>query len=348
MDYENYEIEDLLTDERFVNYSLRRNDEDIAYWEGILSERPQLAQLADEAKRLVLLLGVKADDATKQAELRRLKAALGAPAKEGYQQRVHRLSRSAKRWLATAAAVLLFGCAYLLVNRERVVDRAIAYALEQGQPDTIAVTGLGERRRIALPDGSVVVLNGNSQLRVASGFNENHRVIWLEGDAFFEVAKQVKRPFVVRTAGMVTTALGTSFRVNDHESLHRPYVMLATGKVKVHAVVSGKPTDETVLSPGQMAVLAGEGPIQRVGFDETTLHAWLERTLVFQGADFAEISVKLADVYGVSVVADERLAKSIAFTGQFTDRPLAEVLDAIAFSNRVRFELSENRIDMVP
>lgn len=348
MEYGNYEIEDLLTDERFVNYCFRSNGDDTAHWERILRDYPQLAGRASEAKQLVLLMAVKVDDATKQVELRRLKGALGSgAAKTNRRPGVRRLPQKAKRWLAAAATVLVFGCAYLLFNRGSVVDRAILHALEQGQPDTIAVTGVGERRRINLPDGSLIVLNGSSQLRVAGGFNETHRVIWLEGDAFFEVAGQAQRPFVVRTAGMVTTALGTSFRVNDAESLDKPYVMLATGKVKVDAIRSGKAADAILLSPGQMAVLDSEEQIQQREFDKTTLTAWLERTLVFQGAGFTEIEAKLLDIYGVSIVADAQLAKTIAFTGQFTNRPLTEVLDAIAFSNRVQFTQSENRIDMV-
>jgi len=349
MDYGNYKVEDLLMDNRFVNYCLRSNDGDIAHWERTLRDHPQLADRAEEARQLVLLMAVKVDERIKQEELRRLKTAMGgAIDKSIHLPGIRRLSQTAKRWLAVAAAVLMFGCVYLLSRSGNAVDHAIAFALEQARPDTVAVTGLGERQRVTLPDGSTVMLNGSSQLRVASGFNETHRVVWLEGDAFFEVAKQQEKPFVVRTATMVTTALGTSFRVSNYATLNEPYVMLATGKVKVNPIVSGKPTATTVLSPGQMAVLGGDGRMDNRTFDETTLNAWLERTLIFQGAGLAEIKAKLLDVYGVSLIADTGLTNTIAFTGQFINRPLAEVLDAIAFSNRVQFKLSEDRIYMIP
>src|SRR5690606_38677711 len=162
------------------------------------------------------------------------------------------LSRRAKRWLAVAATLLFVGSASLFFMRDNEVDRAITFALVQAQPQTVVQTAVGERQHFTLSDGSTALLNGSSRLRVADDFNGTHRVVWLEGDAYFEVAKNAEKPFIVRTASTKTTALGTSFRVTNYADQHQPQVMLTSGKVQVDHIVSGKSMASTILHPGQM------------------------------------------------------------------------------------------------
>ena len=350
MSHANYTIEDFLTDDRFVNYCLRTDEADIHYWEGILRNHPELAGLAKEAKSLVLLMSVKVDDEEKHRQLARLQAAIDVSADLPVRQAtsIYRLSRRAKRWLSVAATLLIVGSAYVFFTRENTVDSAIMFALEQAQPAMVAQTAIGERQRFTLADGSTALLNGSSQLHVADGFNSTHRVVWLEGDAYFEVTKNEEKPFIVRTASTVTTALGTAFRVTNYAGQHEPHVMLTSGVVQVNHIVAGKTVASTVLHPGEMANISADRPLVAHSFDLAEVTSWLARRLVFQGADFAEIKDKLYDVYGVSLIADDETAGTVAFTGQFADRPLQEVLDAIAFSNRVQFAIDGNQIYMTP
>ncbi|MEC3879296.1 FecR family protein [Parapedobacter sp. 10938] len=348
MDHANYTIDDFLTDDRFVNYCLRTDHADVAYWEGILASHPELNGRAREAEKWVQLMAVKVDDGEKQQQLTRLQAAMEVTADSAARQRVpiFTLTRGAKRWLAVAATLLLVGSAYLFVIRDHVVDRAITFALEQALPATVVQTATGERQQFTLPDGSTALLNGSSQLRVADDFNGAHRVVWLEGDAYFEVTKNAEKPFIVRTASTMTTALGTSFRVTNYTDQHQPQVMLTSGKVQVDHIVAGKSMASTILHPGQMTHVTADRPLTVDPFDPGDVTAWLARRLAFQGADFAEIKDKLYDAYGVSLTAAHEVAQTVAFTGQFANRPLQEVLDAIAFSNRVHFTMDGNQLRM--
>lgn len=350
MDYANYTVEDFLTDERFVNYCLGTDEADIRHWERVVRDHPDLARPVKEAKAMILFMAIKADDDEKDRELGRLKRAIEAERDAPVYQKVRQygLSRVARRWLSVAATLLLMGSAYLIFTHENTVDSAISYALEQTQPSMAAHTGTGERQRTTLPDGSTVLLNGSSRLHIADGFNASHRVVWLEGDAYFEVAKNAERPFIVRTASTVTTALGTSFRVTNYASQPEPHVMLTSGKVQVDHIVAGKAVASTVLLPGHMATIQVDRQLVARSFDPEQIASWLASRLQFNGADFTEIKDKLHDVYGVSLMADEKIAQHVAFTGQFAARPLQEVLDAIAFSNRVQFAMEGNHIYMTP
>ncbi len=350
MDYANYTIEDFLTDDRFVNYCLHTDAADVTYWAGVLDDHPALSGPAEAAKELILLMAVRVGDEEKDGELNRLQAAMDVTASvtESRPVSIATLSRSAKRWLAVAATLFLVGSAFLFFMRDNVVDRAITFALDQAQPATGAHTAPGERQRFILPDGSAVLLNGSSQLGVADGFNGTHRMVWLEGDAYFEVAKNAKMPFIVRTASTVTTALGTSFRVTNYAGQPQPQVMLTSGKVQVDHIVAGKSMASTILHPGQMTNITTDQPMVIQPFEQEEITAWLDRRLVFQGADFVEIKDKLFDAYGVSLVADDTVARTVAFTGQFANRPLQDVLDAIAFSNRIQFTVNGNQLYIIP
>src|SRR5690606_7272302 len=109
---------------------------------------------------------------------------------------------------------------------------------------------------------------------------------------------------------------------------------------------SGKSMASTILHPGQMTHVTANRPLTVDPFDPGEVTAWLACRLAFQGADFAEIKDKLYDAYGVSLTAEHEVAQTVAFTGQFANRPLQEVLDAIAFSNRVHFTMDGNRLHM--
>lgn len=350
MDHVNYTIEDFLMDDRFVNYCLRTDDADVNYWAGILDNRPELRGRAEAAKELILLMAVKVDDEEKHRELNRLQAAIdvtpNAPAH--HPVFIATLSRRAKRWLAVAATLLFVGSASLFFMRDNVVDRAITFALVQAQPQTVVQTAVGERQHFTLSDGSTALLNGSSRLRVADDFNGTHRVVWLEGDAYFEVAKNAEKPFIVRTASTMTTALGTSFRVTNYADQTESQVMLTSGKVQVNHIVAGKSMASAILHPSQMTNITTDQPLVIQSFEQEQITAWLDRRLTFQGADFTEIKDKLYDVYGVSLVAESDVAQTVAFTGQFANRQLQEVLDAIAFSNRVQFTMDGNQLQIIP
>lgn len=343
MDYSTYTLEDFLADERFVNYCFETNEADVQYWENVLSEQPLLIEKINDAKALCMLLAVKTDVGEKKAALNRLEKAIDLRTTH-----MQRLSINTKRWLSIAASLLLLACVYMLVPRQPSSLKAIQYALKQQATQVLATTNIEERRQITLSDGSTVLLNGNSNISVTMDYNEAYRIVWLTGSAYFEVAEDKRKPFVVITSSSATTALGTAFRVTHYPNQHEPFVMLASGKVQVDQLDEGRgPVSSIHLSPGEKATLGEGSPIVKSAFEPDEMTAWLERRLEFQAAGFDEIKEKLYDIYGISLMADDAIANRISFTGQFVNSGLSEVLDAIAFSNRLGLEIDDDRIHLI-
>lgn len=146
------------------------------------------------------------------------------------------------KYAAAACIVLLLGWGYLYMT--------VFYSGSQSIPVQHVTTAATERKTIELPDGSFVSLEPGTSLDYPATFTGETRPVSLKGEAFFEVAKDAKHPFVIQTKHLKTTVLGTSFNVEAYDT-KLSKVVVVTGKVKVQ-------TDEDkqtiILTPNQSVV----------------------------------------------------------------------------------------------
>ncbi|GAA4312240.1 hypothetical protein GCM10023149_07530 [Mucilaginibacter gynuensis] len=349
MDYTNFNIEDFLTNESFVNYCYDTNDDDKKHWENVILTQPLLKKQITEARELCLLLGIKVSKAEKQQALNNLKKAIE---REQLQSTNITKGKVRRLWfarIAVAAALLVFAMVYSIYKYTSPVSGAVLYSrVTDASYHIVARTNFNGRKKVALPDGTIVILNGASTLKMANDYNNNSRHVVLTGEAFFEVHKDKDRPFVVLTSKTATTALGTSFKVSSYSTLKTASVMLVTGKVKVESTRPHSNINDQILVPGQQVTLAdGASGFIKSNFNTTKLQNWIDGRLIFSNANFAEIAAKIADIYGVQVAANSKDTSKIKFTGQFDNKSLTEVLDAIGFVNNFTYRQKDDRIKIV-
>lgn len=150
---------------------------------------------------------------------------------------------------------------------------------------------------LVTPDGSKIWLNASSELKFPSNFAAGKRVVELKGEAYFEIAKDKKRPFIVRTAGQETEVLGTHFNINNYADELATTTTLLEGSVRVHPSNSGK---GVMLSPGQQSVLKGQQlRVQKA--DESAALDWMNGKMVFKNETLTSIMRKVSRWYGVEV-----------------------------------------------
>jgi transmembrane sensor len=349
MDYINFNIEDFLTDESFINYCFELNDTDKSHWENIILTQPLLKKKIADARELCLLLGIKVNKADKQEALAKLKASIAAEQLKTHILPVNNVRRLWLPRIAIAATLLVLVIAYGLYRYNTPVSAAVLYSqATNANYHLVAQTNFSNRKSVVLPDGTTVILNGSSTLKVANDYNKNNRHVLLTGEAFFEVTKDKARPFVVLTAKTATTALGTSFKVSSYATSKTASVMLATGKVRVESTQSGRGITDQILTPGQQVVLAdGNNNFIRSDFNQAELQNWISSKLVFSNANFTEIATKITDTYGIQVVTDNKEVNKIRFTGQFNNKSLTDVLDAIGFVNNFTYKQKGDTIKIV-
>lgn len=177
------------------------------------------------------------------------------------------------------------------------------------------VTPRGGDYRLTLADGTKVWLNAASQLRYFTSSDVRERRVWLEGEAYFEVAHDAARPFVVTSGGQQIKVFGTCFNVNTYDCGDAICTTLVEGSVSVGATTGG---DAVMLRPNEQALfsLGESNPIRVTEVDASQYTAWMDNLFLFNRAPLSEIMARLARWYNFEYEIAPHL-NSLYFSGQF-------------------------------
>lgn len=200
------------------------------------------------------------------------------------------------------------------------------------------VTPYGRQIQLTLPDGTKVWLNAGSSITYPTVFTGKERKVKIEGEVYFEVAKNAAMPFIVTMELGQTTeggwprlarieVLGTHFNVNSYYIDVKTTLLEGSLRVKSEAG-SQKSEHSVVLKPGEQAVISGSHSPLTIHHspDLDQVMAWKNGLFVFDGASFNEIISELERWYDVQIVF-EKGAPKIEFEGKLTrDVPLTDLL----------------------
>lgn len=201
--------------------------------------------------------------------------------------------------------------------------------------NTVA-TSYGSQYQLELADGTRVWLNASSSLRYPTSFKGAERVVELQGEGYFEVAKNARQPFMVRSGNAVVQVLGTSFNVNAYPE-EPVRATLLEGSVKMNG---------QALKPGQQATLHNnQVNLSEAGIDEVM--AWKNGLFLFNNRPLPEIMREVERWYQVKCV----FAGPVK--GRFTttlrrNLPLSKLLRTLELTEEVRFSIEGNTITITP
>lgn len=216
-------------------------------------------------------------------------------------KRVFRL-RNTLRYAAAIAAVLMMAAGF-------------AYYLSQEEKEelVIASAAYGQVREMILPDGTKVWLNQSSQLKYPRTFEGRERHVYLEGEAYFEVARNHERPFTVNSSAMDVRVLGTSFNIKCRPGNSIAETTLVEGEVEVKEKLDkGKIT----LSPGQKAVLNRvTGRMQVKQVDAKMEIVWHNDLIPFDKSSIFQIAAVLERFYGVKIILSPDVDSTKTYSG---------------------------------
>jgi len=253
------------------------------------------------------------------------------PIKTDEKIKIHRVIKI--NWLPYVAVfigmLLLTSLAYFQIIKNR--DSGNPIYVEKSNPKGLPVPYI-------LPDGSEVFLGAGSKLVYPEAFEEDSRDITLHGEAFFTVTHMPEKPFIVRTGGVSTQVLGTSFKVTAFED--QPIeVAVATGKVAVTQETEGQTEKLALLTPGlkvKQNLQTGKYEIVTVNIGD--LKNWKSGELVFDSS--LELAVQeLQRIYGADIHIADPDIRQHRMIGTFsaTDS-LDEVLDLMSLVGKFRYE----------
>ena len=207
------------------------------------------------------------------------------------------------------------------------------------EPEIIDLVAVNEIRETTLPDQSAITLNENSTLTYPERFSKEKRVVELKGEAFFEVKRNVKKPFVIQVPDALIEVLGTSFNVRALEAEPEVTVTVQDGKV----MLTDKENIAYVeLEAHEKGILNREtGHIEKyISTDESEMF-WKTRTLIFRDTQLSRVFETLEKVYKVKIIIQNEAIKECLLSAKFQDQDIDEILANIA----INFDLTVQKKD---
>jgi transmembrane sensor len=212
-----------------------------------------------------------------------------------------------------------------------------------GQVYNYLTTPRGGRYNVQLSDGTLVWLNAGSSIRFPSAFAGDKRRVELTGEAYFEVAANKLKPFVVSVNGTEVIVLGTRFEVSAYPDEPGVTTTLIEGSVQI---VSGK-TQKT-LKPGQQSIVKQKEEVRVVDSVSTEeAIAWKNGFFAFDGVDLETIMRQLSRWYDVEVVYNRKV-EELFFAEIPRNTSLSDALKALELTGKVRFAVVQKKIIVEP
>ncbi|HEY1114000.1 MAG TPA: FecR domain-containing protein [Chitinophagaceae bacterium] len=298
--YASFSEEDFISDEYFQNWVFTPDAKSNQFWNRWMAEHTDKKHIVVNAKKMLQHIGFKEDwpaEERVQASLRQALAHIEQ--REGRLKGIWR--RMDSLWKAAAVFVLVAGLSAVLY-----------FGLRPAGPlEMVYTTDYGKMKSVKLPDGTAIVLNANSKLRVKRARKNKPREVWLEGEAFFTVSHLNRDPrkveeherFLVYTSGLTVEVLGTSFNIRKRRG--KTEVVLQEGKIMVSYNGLNKPA--VVMQPGDLLVY--DSLIQQVARKTIVAEnytAWTKKKLILYDPSLKEIISYLEDNFGKRIVLEDK------------------------------------------
>jgi len=313
-----------------------------------LEEDPRRQRVYVELREIWMARGsdVNLDRAWSQFLERAESDSEGPPATESHcscSSRPLRAFRRSKVFIPRAAVIafLVLGGGILARNVSREPSPT------QNGRETIQsyVTDIGELSRILLSDGTQVVLGVRSKLQVTADFGVDAREVHLQGEAFFQAAPDLTRPFLVHTAEASTRAVGTGFSVRSRGS--GTEIIVREGTVLV--TPSGTGAEAVELPERSLGHVSSKGrSVEVAPVDLSERLAWMEGRLIFKNAPLRDVLRELELWYAVAFRVEGPDLPGRRLNAFLEHPPLDELLTAIAMAVGASFSMEGNVVSFSP
>lgn len=362
--YKNYGTEDFVWDTFFRLWVLSPNREINLAWSRWLEENPEMSSVILEAKSIVRSLQIKEPEIsneeidqiirqiiTKTENITDEDTVTTNPVKPFYKV----------RWLVAAASVLVtlgVGIVAFSTYSKKNLSLSETYTALLPQKDDAFFTTTNttaSSQVLQLEDGTKITIAPKATIKYPKVFENKLREVTLTGEAFFEVAKDPQRPFLVYANGLVTKVLGTSFIIKADSESPEVSVEVKTGRVSVFSQSdpgSGKKIknhelEGIILSPNQKVIYAREElRMVKTLVEEPQIIVPQSQIPHFEFEDtpMSEVFSAVAKAYGIEILYDEDLMSKCPLTATLENQSLHDKLTIICKAVEANYEILDGQI----
>jgi len=258
-------------------------------------------------------------------------------------------------------AFSLSGLLFYYISKNRIINPKQSF--------NELIVPMGSRAQFTLSDGTTVILNAGSRLKFDNRFGIDERVVQLEGEGYFKVAKDATRPFTVKTSHLNVMALGTAFNVKAYLNDKTIETTLVEGSVKIEGINDKIRAEVMVLKPNQKLTFFKEDstmvdetaspngktesnkqPLQvqkslaiprlvRENVNVEPVISWKENRWIFEKQKLSLIAVELERKFDIQIHFESERLKTFRFTGIIIAEPIEQVLEVMSLSAPINFKL---------
>jgi transmembrane sensor len=268
-------------------------------------------RLYDEYRKVWDEMDVVQDRTSRELETewQRLQKAMDEP--------VNKPTKKTNPFLRIAASVVI------LIT----VGMAIFYILNQNTLEEVVAESAVQE--IELPEGSVISLNLDSKISYPKKFESETREVKLEGEAFFEVAQDTSRPFIIKTDEVYVEVLGTAFNVRAYENEEAVEITVENGKVAVYRI--GDKDNMVILVRGQKAVFRKElAELAAMENEDINYKSWKTRKIIFEDTPMSEVVRIVNDIYHTNLELSGTNLNECPVTTVFDNQSLETILSVLS------------------
>ena len=349
-DYRHYSFEDFSRDESFRQWVLNPDSQSESFWKNWMTQNPDCMENVNLAKAFLLALHGK-DIALNDDELDIITEKI-------VENKVIKMPIWRNQIFRIAASIAVFlGIGF--ISMKYYSDRQKTAFLEKITPSLTTNYIETENhetktKKISLEDGSIITLYPKSSIRYPKHFSTQVREVYLIGQAFFDIAKNPKRPFWVYTSYISTQVLGTSFMVEAFEDNKNVKVEVHSGKVSVYnredleKAKLQKKNEFTgiILTPNQAIdySIADARLLKSISKQPEILVNESPKSFVFDETPISKVFAELEKAYGIHIIYDEKTMENCYLTASLSDESLYEKLNLICRVTHSSYEIVDAQI----
>ena len=332
-DYSQYAFEDFVLDADFRAWVNSPDRENHDFWEELIEVHPEKEEIIMKAIFTVQNLSFSFDEINVDKKNEIWKTLESNFDLSNYKTKAPVLRKLKIYWVAASITISLLAIS------------AFIFYLSAPHLQKIE-TAYGEVKKIKLPDGSEVMLNGNSSIKYLSKWEEgNDREVWVEGEAFFKVSKikrnSIRVKFITHTPQLDILVLGTKYNVNARRG--KTKVMLVEGKIQLKSF-SSKHAQTMEMKPGEFATsLASIEKADIYRAKPELYDAWTRRQFMFENAPLTEVAATIEDTYGLKLIFEDSEMADYRFTANFQNENVETLITVIEATFDLKTEHRGNK-----
>ncbi len=337
--YKEYTTEDFVDDKDFRRWVTNPDEKLDLFWNSLIDELPEKSTEIEEAAKLVKALYfedelISANDY--QQSLSELKSYQDE--KKNSRVQVHRIFTLVRN----AAAILMVPVLLFSIYQSREKQEPLSVLTESSDQVIKYIVPSGQKSSVVLADGTKVWLNSGTTLSVPMS-ESRKRNVYLEGEAFFDVVKNEKVPFVVDTKDYSVKVFGTQFDVRSYKCKAESETILKEGSISI--VTQGK--EEIKMTPGQAFFVDKEKKHVIAEVNPEIYISWKDNLLKIDNEELQDLLIRMEHWYGVKIhVENYEMVKNLKYTLTIKTESLREMLDLMCYVTPLTYKVNGDQVNL--